>query len=245
VARIEPNGGSLTRKDVLKTRQRIHFRQYKGQIYVSKWPRRRGPKKTVMQQAWVDQFTQLAKATKHAPGIEHDNAQLWTSGQGVYWRDIIHSAATGKLILSPGGMRITTPTCYLTRLTNQSVTGGTLAILEPTAKLWDNYTFWDATVNPTRLTFKESGLYMVSTTVIFTNSSSSGARAGGFRVNGTAFKGQQAFAVNNNAYKGFTSTITWFFEQGDYIEVWVQPSVTETVTMPALSCTAITPEAVT
>jgi len=244
MARIEPNGGSLTRKDVLKTRRRIHYRQYKGQIYASKWPKARGKTKTVMQQAWVDQFTQLAKATKSAPGIEHDNAQLWTSGQGVYWRDIIHSAATGKLILAPGGMRITTPTCYLTRLTNQTANAGTFVALIPTAKLWDNYTFWNPTVNPTRLTFKESALYFLTSTLIFTGASATGARAGGFRINGTDFKGQNAFAVNNASYKGMTCSLIWFFNQGDYVETWVQSSVNETVQMNQYSCTAITPEAV-
>jgi len=244
VAKIVPNGDGLTRGDVLRARRLVHYRQTRGQLYAAKWPRKRGPATSVMQRAWIDQFTQLAKATKSAPGIEHDNAEMWTSGMGVYWRDIIHSAATGKLILSPGGMRVTTPTVMLQRLTNQAVAANTVVPISLVSKLWDNYTFWGMTVNPTRLTFKESGLYLFGASVIFTGANNSNGRALGYRVNGTDYKAPIGFAPANAISKEITTSSLWFFNSGDYLEVFVYSGSTETVQCTAFWAVAITPEAV-
>lgn len=231
------------RKDIIRARGLIHFNQFKGKLYAAKWPRRRGKKKTALQQAWVDQFTQIAKTTPTMHPIEYNNAVEWAGKTGFYWRDVLHRAMIGKLIMDEGAFRITTPTAYLYRTTSQALTNGVALTLTPNAKRWDNYTFWDQTSNPTQITIKEPALYLVGAQVGF-SANSTGARLVRLKLNGTtdiAFD-ERGSGVNNSLHINIGSI--WYFERGDYMTLTAQANASGvTCAIESWYILAITPEA--
>jgi len=160
MAKVE-RGDQLKRRDVLKSRRLIHWREWKGRLYASAWPTSRGTPTSPLQRAWVDQFRDLAGITSKVHPIERINAEIWTKGTSWYWRDVIHSAMIGKLIGEDGGIRITTPTVLVSRNTTQAMTQAAYTYYLPNTKAWDNYTWWSPTINPSRLTAKVPGLYLL------------------------------------------------------------------------------------
>jgi len=223
-------GGDLTRQDVLKVRRRVQVVARGPQAYLAKWPPLRGPGKTARQQAWVNRFKCLARGLKSPDPITLDAATFWAhtvkiasaspiSNSGWYYRDVLSVAAYGKLLTYQGGKRITTPTCYLRRLTNQSIAASSFLPLTPTEELWDNNRFHDSSVNPTRITFRSPGLYMF----------------GACAAKKTSGTGNQLVAIYKNgsqnmcelkqatapADQHFPLTSINYFQANDYIELYV------------------------
>jgi len=168
---VGARGQDLTRQDVLKVRQRVVVIGRGEQAYIAKWPARRGPNKTARARAWVKRFKCLARGLKSPDPITLDAAKYWAqtiriasaspmSASGWYYRDVLARAAYGKLLTYQGGKRITTPTAMVRRLTNESRAGSSFLSLTPNEEIWDNNRFWDASVNPTRLTIRSPGLYI-------------------------------------------------------------------------------------
>jgi len=139
----------------------VYWRAWKGRLYASGWPRRRGTPKSALQLAWVTQFSTLARVTPYVSAYERNNAVIWTADTQWYWRDVIHSAAIGKLFMDEGAVRITTSTAHVSRSSTEALTNGVSKALTPNTKEWDNANWWSATSNPERLKAQTAGLYLV------------------------------------------------------------------------------------
>ncbi len=169
---------------MLKSRRLIHWRRKRGgEPYASAWPPLRGKKKTPGQQAWVDHFKFLASAPKLADACALDASTELAKDTGYFYRDVISSALTGKLLYYKGS-QITDPP--LPRVYSDQVTKtyeGAPRVTTPTSSIysdaytpcavdtwvdaianharWDNNAFWSATTHPERLTARSSGVYLV------------------------------------------------------------------------------------
>lgn len=177
MAKLNAPASSLQRSDVLKVRRRALVRQNRGTVIVQAWPRERGKPKSELQQAWVDRFSCLARALKSPPPWALDAAKGWAQqnqdlyagpkGQtGWYYRDVLESAANGKLIRYQGEPKIRTPTVQVRRPSVYPMTAGQFAFVPITELVWDNNSFWSPNVNPSRLTFKSAGLYLIGATAL-------------------------------------------------------------------------------
>lgn len=174
----------LARRQVIKARRLIHYRGGKGNtVYASKWPRARGKPKKAGQLAWIEHFVTYARYTKQPDPCAVANAADLAPTTGFWPRDILHYAGNGKFIyhagsrgLNPptpvlfkyppnrqyeGAPRVITPTTDLTRVANVTAGAGATQLI-PTSKRWDNNAFWSATLNPERITFKSTGLFLVT-----------------------------------------------------------------------------------
>jgi len=229
------------RKDVLKSRRRIRFAQdAEGRLIASGWPRKRGRPTSDLQQAWVDRFARDAELSKFADPWTREQAECLAKGTGWYWRDVLTSGMNGKLWFYLGGAgiqsqvgilhrqtpeiqhygapHITTPTAAVKNDTPVALTANVEKYLDAATLIWDNNTFWSPTTNPSRLTIRASGLYVVGAYVGFVNTGS-GYRRAILRLNRTTTIGVQSTSVNN-AVEMFENIFTvWPFEAGDYVEV--------------------------
>jgi len=266
VAIIE-RAGDFGRKDVLKSRRRIHFRQdQEGRLIAQAWPRKRGAPKSALQQAWVDRFARDAELSKYADAQTKQQAECLAKGTGWYWRDVLTSGMNGKLsgyaggngvagqvgiifrqtpeLMHYGAPRVTTPTAAVKNDTPVALTANVEKYLDANTLLWDNNNFWDSSSNPSRLTILANGLYVVGAYMGFINTGS-GYRRAILRLNRTTTIGVQSIAVNN-AVEQFANVFTvWPLEAGDYVEaVAFTPSSSVTCALRHLFILAMTPEAV-
>jgi len=216
---------------------------YRGQVYFQAWPRRRGKTKSPLQQAWIDAFSIRARAFKSVDPKTLMAAQAWTHGTGWYYRDVLERASYGKLIIYGEANRVTTPTVSVSRPATEALTANIVKALTPTNQAWDNNTFWNASINPTRITFKSPGLYLVGGSVRFTDTSTSGVRYMWLRVNGVTEWGNQTTFVTQNAPKALSTAIPIWMNANDYVELLALSNVNSTILIQAFWATGITPEA--
>lgn len=242
MARLTVIPGGLRRADVLKARRLMHYRVWKGLPYVSKWPVARGKKKTELQQAWVDQFSSIARITPTMHPIESNNAKLWAGTTGFYWRDVLHRALIGKLFMDDGAVRVTTPTALVYSTIPQALTINVTTALQANAKRWDNYTWWASSPTPTRLTAKEPGLYLIGTWVTYPSDTTNWCEVS-IRVNGTTFITTVNQRPGSTIKQAFAPTTIFYLEKGDYVEVTAFCSASgETAQLNSFWILAITPE---
>jgi len=259
--------GDFSRKTVLKSRRRIHFKSdVEGRLIAAAWPRKRGRPTSELQQAWVDRFSQQAEISKYADPWTRQQAECLAKGSGWYWRDVLVSGMNGKLTFYEGGNglksqvgilhrltpeiqhygapHITTPTAAVKNDTPSALTANIEKTLVANALIWDNNTFWSSTVNPSRLTVRASGLYVIGAYVGFVNTGS-GYRRAILRRNTSQTIGVQAIAVNN-AVEMFANVFTiWPLEAGDYVEVvGFTASASVTAILRHFFILAMTPESV-
>jgi hypothetical protein len=259
--------GPIQRKDVIRFRRRLRFRDLKGQLLVmEKWPSRRGKKQTENQKAWTDDFTVSAKASKNADPCGYLQAfelakQPFANGR--YYRDILHTAYHGNLVNSTGvhphdrlvfrespagpdaePFKVTTPTVCVYRDAVESLSNGVNKILTPNQLYWDNNNFWDPTSHPTRLTFKAAGLYLVGFECVF--SAVSGAqRQTKILFNGSLAQIRDFRHSSNNAALEATASGIWYFNPNEYMEAQVYANAASvTAQIRAFWAVGITPEAI-
>lgn len=244
MAKLDAPASSITRGDVLKVRRRVMLASWKGNVYLRKWPRPRGKKKTPLQQAWVDRFSYLARALKSPLPQSLDAAQMWAKGTGWYYRDVLEVAAAGKLIRFNGEPRVTTPTARVYRNAAQAVTNGAGGYLTPDAMNWDNNVFWSPTVNPSRLTFKAPGLYLVGGHTYF-NAITGGRRDMGLVVNRTTWIVEDFRTPASATALTIPVVSLWYFHANDYLEAWQFVNANGvTARLGSLWAVAITPEGI-
>jgi len=244
--------GDILRPDVLKLRQRFVLKESNGTAIVAKWPRRRGPRKTPQQQAWVDRFSCYAQMFKAPEPWSLDAANMWAKtvsiesaspmkGSGWFFRDVMVRAANNKLITFLGEKRVITPTVLATRLSNQAITNGGFVYVPMTAIRWDNNNFWSLTSNPTRLTFRSAGLYLVGATVQRATGTSGLTQVEIVQNNTLAIARARLPAGTVPQYINVTGV--QYFSEGDYVECGVfQTSVTNQYQVENFWALAITPE---
>jgi len=229
---------------VIKARGAFGIRNYRGQLYVSKWPRRRGSPKSELQQAWVQHFACLGGIWKWHDPRSFDEATKLAKGTGWFWRDVFTSAAHGKLMRLPGAIRVTTPTAFVSREADQALAANTPYWVLFDSQAWNNNRFWEASPNPTRFTFRSSGLYLIGCYALIDNTATDKSVDLQMRINGvTNFPLIRAQDITNNDISP-TYTVIWYFEAGDYIELRTQSTVATTLLSANLWAVGITPEAI-
>jgi len=184
--KLDPSS-RLSYAQVVKMRGRLYPRESGGQIIVQAWPKKRGPNKTDVQQAWVDYFSCIASVMKHPEPYTWNFAESQRKDSRWFVRDFFYSAAAGKLIATEGETRITTPTASVYRDSTEALTANVVKTLTPNTLEWDNNQFWNPSVNPTRITFKSPGLYQLIGQCEFAGGSAGARYVYFFRNNEAAF----------------------------------------------------------
>jgi len=232
----------VTRAAVMKMRQRVVMKPYRGMTVVQKWPRKRGRTQSALQQAWVDRFSLLGCLFKSPDGQVRQQAGDWASGTGWWWRDVLTSAASGELIKVPGEIKIITPTARLTRDTIEALAANVTEAINWQTAIWDNNVFWASSPNPSRVTFRAPGLYLFGAECNFENSATDGSRALSIRANGSDLVSNVRGQDIANQDIILQAIGIYYFHENDYLEALVLSTVASQVNAAILWTIAITPE---
>jgi len=232
----------VTRAAVMKFRQRVVMKPYKGANVVQKWPRKRGKPKSALQQAWVDRFRLLGCIQKSPDAQTYDQAKEWAKGSGWFWRDVLMAAANGNLLVTGIELKVTTPTFLVRQTTAEALAANVVETIEFDVADWDNNVFWSPAVSTTRLVFRAAGLYLIGFSSLFDNTSTDKSVDVRFRLNGTAdFPISRAQDITNNDITPMFTTI-WYFHANDYIELRASSTINATLLNSTAWAVAITPE---
>jgi len=235
----------IARGEVLKARRRAVVKSRRGVVYLSKWPTPTGVIKSRRQAAWVCNFKKIARMSKTPTPQELDAAKAWAEGTPWYYRDVIETALSGKLITYRGEKRVTTPTVYVSRSTAENVSNAVLTTLTPNTLFWDNNAFWNSALNPSRLNFQSAGLYLFGCNVQWGTNGSS-YRKVSFILNGTGSIQDYITLPTSEGPTDQPLTGFYYFHAGDYLEVKVHQNSggTRTALLVRFWVMAITPEQV-
>jgi len=243
MAKLAASSIAYTRRDVVRARGRFQIKNWKGEAYASSWPKRRGKAKSARQQAWIDHFKCVATALKSPPPEILDAGTAFAAGTGWYYRDLQEVAAVAKLIRYRDEVRVTTPTVFAKRTTAENQSGSSPYTLTPNAVDWDNNQFWNGSVNPSRLTWRSPGLYLVGMECQFPNGTN-GQPVVLIYKNGTTILCRQYIGPSGNFQTLQCMTVA-YFHAGDYIQAKVDVSGSgHNFLLNALWAVAITPEAI-
>lgn len=197
------------------------------------------------QSAWIFDFTCKAQWSKIPDPRAFEESRAFTQDTGWYYRDMIHSAMSGKLFSSPEE-RVTTPTARVTRdAAAQAVGNGVTVTLTPDREEWDNNFFWNPDLNQTRLTVRSKGVYLVGGNANF-NGITGGRRELQLWVNNERHINLDAVSCANTQPVALSGFSIWYFDELDYLELRVFQNVAGvTALLRSLWMVAITPEGVT
>jgi len=215
---------------------------YRGLLAIRKRKERKGPKKSPLQQAWVDNFSCMARWSKKADPRARAWAEEMAPDTGWYWRDIIESAMSGKLIRKEGEHPITTPTANIARVAAQALSGTNETTLVADTLIWDNNYFWNPSANQQRLTIRSAGLYLVGADAQFPVSNTGRRKL--------IIKNQDDTRIVEQSQSPGTSTTVqiaivglYYFHSGDYIYAVGQANQSsQTCVLNHFWALAITPE---
>lgn len=199
---------------------------------------------TQLQRAWVANFKQIACWSKQPDPLAFDTAVELAKNTNWYYRDVIETALSGKLHRVGDEVRVTTPTASVRRNVQEALTSGAFKILTPDILEWDNNVFWNSTVNPSRLTIRSPGLYLIDFECEFTLNASAQIHIDVY-LNGTT---EIAWEVQNGL-ANFPPILgcqrTYYFHALDYIQPRVVVNQTGmSAKVKLFQLTAITPEAI-
>jgi len=238
---IEIAGGLKAKKP--KPGSKHHFSLWRGDI-VSVQKNPRSHPKSEAEAAWICAFSNIARYTKVPTPQDFNQASADVADTGWYYRDMIHTAMAGKLILGCEGLKITTPTVKVKELAAEVLTSGVAKVLTPDTKLWDNNYFWEPILHPTRIYFRSCGVYAVGARVDYT------AVSGQYRTTWLRLNGTDTIAITRipvpTSQTCFTNVFgLFYFDPMDYIEVVAQTNQAgSNATLQELWAMAITPEQV-
>jgi len=231
-------------EDLRKARRIYIITSWKGRRYIRKWPKARGQPSSDGSRAWMDQFGCLGFLSKMPIAPVHDMSKRLALGTGFLPRDVIAAAANGHMFFSHTGVKILTPTVSAYRSTGQVFTANTVNVLTPNDTHWDNNQFWNSVTNPTRLTCKTSGLYLINALVGYEAKAAAPAVIVELRVNGVTIYSHTGVGVAGGPTEQ-PAMLIWYFEQNDYLEIasYYNPTSRNTY-LRYLQLVGITPEAV-
>jgi len=238
---IEIAGGLKAKKP--KPGSKHHFSLWRGDL-VSVQKNPRSHPKSESEAAWICAFSGMANNSKRPTPQDFNEASAATADTGWYYRDLIHTAMAGKLILGCEGLKITTPTVKVKELAEEVLTAGVSKVLTPDTKLWDNNYFWEPILHPTRIYFRSCGVYAVGCRVDYT------AASGQYRTTWLRQNGTDTIAISRipapTSQTVFTNVFgLFYFDPMDYIEVLAQTNQAgSNATLRELWAMAITPEQV-
>lgn len=215
----------------------------KSGIYIRARPKKSRKGLTPLRMAWVENFKLIATLSKTPDPYAFNMATALAKGTNWYYRDVLETAMSGKLIRYEDEPRVTTPTVHLSRSTAESLVANTPKALTPDQYEWDNNAFWNPSVNPTHMTMKAPGLYLVGANVF--GAVSANVHRGIWMVaNGVT-------EIANTQDAGGAADIwrqnvvgVWYFHANDYVELYAASSSgAQTVQIHDWWAVAITPEA--
>jgi hypothetical protein len=191
----------------------------------------------------MDKFSKVNAAQKFAAACDVKLAKAWTARSGWYYQDLLSAAMWGNWIRYEKEKRVKTPTVYLTGSSYQNCPVNTPTCLPLDASVYDNNIFWDAAVDPCRVTFKAAGLYLFGCRVQWTGVSSFIRGYIEARLNGST----PSAILQPIIYPGIQSieelVTVQYFHSDDYIEIYATTnSGTQQARNLAFWCVAITPE---
>ena len=221
----------------------VHFARTRGgQVAIRSNPRKH--KQSAAERSWVLHFACTARYSKYPAPSEFDDLVSDAGDTGWYPRDMLHSAAAGKLIRECNKAKMTTPTARVTRSTYQALTSGVPLYLIADTKVWDNNVFWNMDNDQSRLTVRSCGLYLCHATALYTGISG-GRRELFLDVNRTdEIVGDRQVTPNTNLVEQSVDTI-WYFNENDYLEARAVANASGVqVQLRSLWILAITPEAI-
>jgi len=192
----------------------------------------------------MDQFGCLGFLSKIPEPRVFDAAVKAARGTGFYPRDVLMTAANGHLFFTPKGIRINTPTVSVKRTAGQVFTPNTINVLTPNAIDWDNNNFWDSVTHPTRLTVRDSGLYLIAWHINYEAKTQAPATIAELKVNGVVINDAIQVGLASTALDN-TGMMLWYFEDNDYLEIFSYYNPTSrNTTLKYLQLVGITPESV-
>jgi len=149
------------------------------------------------------------------------------------------------LWLDPTEKKVTTPTCRLFRTATQLIANGADVVLTPDSFNWDNNQFWSPSVNPSRITIKAPGLYLVGYDVQVTTSTT-GRKSAWARSSTNQILGRGLMQTSSNGDTYIVGSDIWYFEQDQYFEIIGRTTINnDGFKILGAWAVAITPEALT
>jgi len=233
----------IGRGDVIKWRRRIVLSSNRAGVYVRALPKFKKGWQSPNQRAWVEAFSTTARASKTPAPTEMSAATDLAKGTLWYYRDVLQTAMYGKLFRFNHEEPVKTPTVEVYRTTTEAMTTGIEKILTPQAALWDNNVFWSATSNPTRLTVKSAGLYLIGAQVEI-RPETDGSRLVRLRYDGSTY-GAAVTAKTGTDFPAWMSVLEpHYFHPNEYVELAALVIGTgQTTKINTFWALAITPEA--
>jgi len=218
LAKTGKDGDTFPLAGVVRARNLYQIKSWKGRPYASRYPSLSNVNPTALQRAWVDHFSCVAWISKIPDPRTFDLAKKLTKDTGWYYRDVIASGAVGKLYQVEGVSRITTPTVMLHRTAGEALSAGVAKVLTPNVMDWDNNRFWNASSNPSRITIRAGGLYLLGAQGLFSTATSN-YRILNIRLNGTTNISDSMQVLNGNFQVWQQNQSIWYFNPNDYIEL--------------------------
>jgi len=245
VAVADDENAKVTLRALQTAKGRLQFSSWKGRVVLRKWPRPRGKNISANQRAWVDKFAAVSRATKTPSPQDLENSIELAKGTGWYYRDVLAVAMNGKLWTDFGEQKIKTPTVSVTRAAAESKTATIWHTLTPNVQQWNNNDFWNAGVNPSRVTVRSSGLYLLIGRYKLSGASSEGSAKIRFRVNGTDPILENSERVWRSNGETPQTIGIWYFNPDDYVEMQAfLHDWTAGCQITAFQLLAITPEGI-
>lgn len=224
------------------TKRSVTYKGFRGRIVASRWPSPRPRPIPPSQQRWIDHFVALSKSSKDQAAGATDWAKELAANSGWFYRDVLEAAAVNKVFRIDGRVPVKTPSASVFKATPTAVPANTDAVLAPDAFLWDNNRFWTPTTDPSRLTFRSAGLYMVVAQVTWLQGTS-GWRSLKLRKDGTDIQAAVTASVTNTFAPIQQVNTIAYFNANTYLEVIARTATTGmTATLDRLEAVGITPE---
>jgi len=256
----------LTDTTVRKLKTGVRLTKGPGHtIYVASRPQRIRTPLESAKYSWVRYFGQMVHDIKTVDGCTTLNSEYMSQAipAGLTFpRDYLGWAYSGKLIQYAGDgsfegqtprefadgtqgiIRVTTPTASVWRNSAEALTNSISKILTPDSVDWDTNFFWNPDLNPSRLTARVSGLYLLNAIVRFSAVSGS-QRFIRFVVNGTSLRMIARGAQSSAVLMDMPIAQLWYLNATDYVEVQVNANSNGvTAQLVAFQIVGITPEAI-
>lgn len=207
-------------------------------------PQAKAQRPTPAQRRWIENFQCDQKAVKWADPRSRARAEEISPDSGFLPRDTLVFSLNGKGIRYDGEEKIRTPTVSAFGAQETLTGSGVNKILTVTGVSWDNNAFWSPTLNPSRLTCHQSGLYLCAARVWFKPTTSSIASGGMYGSSGREV-GRTVTLISGSSDGVMNLVGIEYFNAEDYLQVHAYRFVASSlVQLLGFQMVAITPEAI-
>ena len=151
---------------------------------------------------------------------------------GIVDADVAATAAIAKSKISTSGRwplasHPSTPACFIYKAAAQSIPNITETALTFDSESWDTDTMHDPSTNPSRITTKTAGYYLVKGNVVFT-AAAGGRRWAKIYANGSSYIGcpvvEGPSVADANSYPALNPSVVLSLSVNSYVELFVYQS---------------------